>query len=271
MKPSGKKHTLRLSAVDYIASLVRSEAYAKDYEAYTRAFEEEQNNRKRGIILRVSGDATQDFLKRWPLVWEPIDTVKAKRSPLAYIENLMPPVVMAKDVPDWWCDNVDNLPWPEGRFHPVWINFFRTEEEITDGINHLLNQLRLGGIRMPVPRRRGGPGRWEVWDTYHERGRENIRKTAEILFPKSFDYGGDNAEMKKEAKDELDRKGGRRHASPSAINEYDNRIATAGAARWRTDERRQIFSYVRQVIKACGRMVEMHRPAVKKLNIMRLI
>jgi hypothetical protein len=54
-----KKKPLRLSSLDYISSLVRSEAYVNDYEKYLAAHEMEKDERQRAL----------DFLSsRFPLL-----------------------------------------------------------------------------------------------------------------------------------------------------------------------------------------------------------
>lgn len=261
-----KKRPLRLSPIDYIASLARSDAYVDDYERYDALYETERDEKRRGIFNRVEGDATQDFLNRWPLILEPIIPAYARKSPMRYLNDLLPAVFYEMDIPPGRFKAAHKLPWPEGRFLPVWINFFRPESEIIAGIKALSKTMRFPGFKESVSKAQGMPDPWTVWDTFKGEGMENIRKTAETLFPDSFMYGDNQKEMEDEAKIkyEAKRESGSAHRAETW---YDNRLAKAKAAEWRQDERKKLIAYVREVIGSCRQKIEMHSPVTDELPI----
>jgi hypothetical protein len=258
---SGKKRRrpVRLSPLDYIASLVRSDAYVTDYENFLFAYEKERDEKRRGIFRQEEGNATWDFLNRWPLILEPIPPVYARKSPEKYLDRLLPAVFSEMDIPRGWFKSAYKLPWPEGRFMPVWINFFRSEKEITKGIKALLKQYHISQFKKSVPKARGMPDPWKVWDTFKEAGESDVRKTAEILFPKSFRYKSDKREMKAEAWKEYEEMK-KTHSRNEADAWYDNRLAKAKSAKSRQVKRKKLIAYVREVIDSCRRKIEMHSP-----------
>lgn len=164
------------------------------------------------------------------------------------------------DIPREWFKSARKLPWPEGRFLPVWINFFRSEDEIIAGIKALSKNMRFQGFKKSVSKAKRISDPWKVWDTYMGAGEKDIRKTAETLFPESFRYNDDRKEMEEEAKKNFEVM--KKTISPNrAATWYDNRLAKAKAAEWRQAERKRFITYVEKVIGSCRQKIEMHSPA----------
>lgn len=259
-------NVLRLSSLDYISSLVRSNAYITDYENYLSAYEVERDEIRRGIFTREEGNATSDFLNRWPLLWEPIPPLPAGKSPEKCLYCLLPTVCLEEDIPRGWLKSAHKLPWPEGLILPVRINFFRPESEIIDGIKALLKEKLFPGFKKSVPKAKGRPDPWKVWDTFWGPGEEDIRKTAEILFPDSFRYETDQAEMEAEAGrtyEEMLKKG----SKEKAMTWQDNRLSKAKVATWRQVERKKLIAYVREVIESCKEKIDTHSHVTNNLSI----
>ena len=266
MIQTGKHRVLRLSPLDCIASLVRSDAYVTDYENYLSANEIQRDEKRRGIFHREEGNARSDFLNRWPLLWEPIPPLPARKAPMRYLDCLLPAVCLEEYMPPGWFKLAHKFPWPEGRYLAVRINFFRPESEIIDGIKTLTKQMRFPGFKKSVSKAKGMPDPWKVWDTFKGAGKEDIRKTSEILFPKSFRYGDDKKEMMEEAKKKYEAMK-KTHSPNEAMAWYDNRLSKAKAAKWRQDERKKLIANVRWVIGSCRQKIKMHLPVTDDLPI----
>ena len=273
----------RVSAIDYVASLARAPLYIADHEAFRKREERLRGAPDWGMIGETAGKPEADLLARWPLLMKPIPPDEARETPEAFTDHLVPPVVMATETPGSWDDwqTLANLPWPAARFHPVWINFFRTDEEILEGLKQLRERMGVLPIRESVPKAKGMPDRWKVWDTFSANGKRDLRKTAGILFPETFNARAGRAEVlalreKEEVKfqEELEEKkergdpdivlGGRRrtlraagfHAETYFNRRFDNMTATPK----RQVNRKKILSYLDRQVDLCRQMIDAHKP-----------
>jgi hypothetical protein len=223
----------------------------------------------------------EDILARWPLLLKPIPPDKARKAPEAFIEHMVPPVTM--ETPNSWGDwrTHANLPWPAARYFPVWVNFFRTDKEITEGLKELRERLGYLPIRESVQKAKGMPDRWKVWDTYAGRGKSDLRKTAGIFFPKVFDdeealeevlalREREESKFHKELEERKRRGdpvivlGGRRRtlkaADFHAETYFDRRFDNMTATPKRQAERKRKLSNLARQVDFCRQMIEAHKP-----------
>ena len=260
----------RLSPLNYIASLVRSDTYLKGYQAYQEVLKRERLRAKNDNTGRTEGDAASDFLQRWLMLNKPIPPAEARKNPGEYIDHLVSPVVHATDIPRCWCQDgkIARLPGSaEGLFLPVWINLSRTKKEILEHVGRILDQWSFLGTSRPDTEN-DRARRWEIYDIYNGPGGRDIAKTAEILYPKSFNYRADKREMKAEAKKEYDQKIGKTDKPSRVRNWYDNRCSMGKAAKWRIAERKRLRVFVRETIETCQRMIDFHeQPDLLKVHI----
>ncbi len=265
-KEPRRKKPIRVSAVDYIASLVRSPLYLTDFETFRKRDAQVRGAADLAMIGDIPGAPERDFLARWPLLRKPIPPVEAKKAPAVFVDHIVPAAVLAKDTPESWDDPqiAANLPWPAARFHPVFINLFRTEPEILAEVKKLLRDTRIDGVRMSgqreKTREKGIPDLWKVWDICAGQAGGDIRKAAEILFPDSFRYRRDRKELEAEAREEYEAMLKKERPRNKAEAWYDNRLGKAKAASWRVEERRRRMGYVRTAVESAREMIAGHAP-----------
>jgi hypothetical protein len=285
--PREKLH--RVSAIDYVASLARAPLYIADYEELRKREERLHGVSDWGMIGETAGKPADDLLARWPLLLKPIPPDEARKTPAAFTGHLVPPVAMATETPGSWDDwqTLANLPWPAARFHPVWINFFRTNEEIIEGLEKIRERIGNLPVRESVSKAKGMPDRWKVWDTYAGPGENDLRKTAGILFPKTFNARAARAEVRALREKEIakfreelkERKrrgdpdivlGGRRrtlraagfHAETYFKRRFDNMTATPK----RQAERKKILSYLDRQADLSRQMIDAQKPVTLGLD-----
>jgi hypothetical protein len=280
--PREKLH--RVSAIDYVASLARAPLYIADYEELRKREERLHGVSDWGMIGETAGKPADDLLARWPLLLKPIPPDEARKTPAAFTGHLVPPVAMATETPGSWDDwqTLANLPWPAARFHPVWINFFRTNEEIIEGLEKIRERIGNLPVRESVPKAKGMPDRWRIWDTYAGPGKSDLRKTAGILFRETFDDKAAEAEKRALARmekadlmkkaDEAERLrepyirvGCKRCAPRNArdwhIQEYLKRkYRNMAAIPKRQGERKRKLAYLTRQVDICRQMIEDHKP-----------
>ena len=272
-----KMQYARISALDFIASLVRSPLYIGDYEIYRK---QEDVGSERAWLTGIPPDQSERvFLARWPLLLKPIPPAEARNNPDVYIDHIVPPVVLAMDTPESWDDwrTHNSLPWPHARYHPVWINFFRNDKEIIDEIKKIRREFGALPVRESVQKAKGMPDRWKVWDTYQGKGKQDIRKTAGLLFPAVFDKRTAKAEVKDLADKELDRlrrdidgrrKRGETHIEvegkrlrlSAVLSLYETKFEKMVATPKRHRERERLDVYVSRQIEFCRDLIDIHKP-----------
>jgi hypothetical protein len=269
----------RVSAIDYVASLARAPLYIADHEAFRKRDERLRVAPDWGMIGETAGKPEADLLARWPLLMKPIAPDEARKTPAAFTGHLVPPVVMATETPGSWDDwqTLANLPWPAARFHPVWINFFRTDEEILEGLKQLRERMGVLPIRESVPKAKGMPDRWKVWDTYAGPGNSDLRKTAGILFLKTFNPRVGRGEVSALAektyadlrRDIEERRGrgetrievgGRRRTLSAAYDYHETRFEKMTATPERQAERKKFLRYIDRQVDLCRQMIDAQKP-----------
>jgi len=286
-KETRHRKPIRVSAGDYVASLVRSPHHIADYDAFLKQEKYVRTELARGIVLPEKPE--QAFLNRWPLLLKPIPPEKARLEPGKFVGHIVPSVVRSGDAPESWASGnlwdwpvIAQLPWPQARFLPFFINLGRPDEEIIADLTKILRVYRLPGAKESVQKAREMPARWKVWDTFMEKGEQNIRKTAKILFPKVFNDRAAKAEVnalaeKKyaELRKEINEKkkrgettfvvNGRRLRIGAVLAMYETKFEKMVATPERQRERDGRIAYIKRQIEFCRNLIDIHKPLERNL------
>src|SRR4030067_340130 len=243
MIPSRKSPPDRLSNLDYISSLARSRAYQDSYADF------------------VSGkNAEETFLRQWLKLKNPIPPQDARKNPSAFLDHIVPPVLGETELPRSWFEDgkLSRLPgMAEGLYLPIWVDFNATKKEILRLIGHRIDEYSFLSVSRPEKRDRG-IGRWEVWDTFQGKGKKSARKTAELLFPKEFQYKKDKEELREETKKEYKKRIDGGEKMQKAMHWHDTRVEKGKAPLHRLEARKRSVEYVKGVIRSCQRMIDYH-------------
>ena len=163
----------------------------------------------------------------------------------------------------------------DGRLLALRIDLYYPKEEILKRVGEIYDVYKkassgdhAAGKRTSKEKRPGTlwERRWEVWDTYVDSGGEDIRRTAEILFPAEFQTGDDRKEMKAEARKEMNERINRGENPVKVETWYDNRIGRATAAKWRIEKRDRIVKSLRPIIDFCRKAIASHEPMPSRLS-----
>jgi hypothetical protein len=281
----------RLSPEDSVAALCRRPEYITDYESI-RKWIEPALGPNADIYFRTDRDGKRtihpildapeasakitSFLDHWPMLRYPVPPREGKKDPANFVSFLRDPVEVVKGPPGKTGVHVLIDPGQfrvatssnisQGMFLTVRTDLSRPIEELIGAFSNLVKDYQnvpdWSGfqVNLPAPKSRSAVkkkktiNRWETYDVFNGVGNRDPRKTAEILFPGSYQYKKDRTEVIDECDLWLAKKGGRK-APPKVMSAYETKTEHMKCSTERSRERKSIEKWILSAVQACERLI----------------